>query len=148
MKNLVLLIVLSLCFISCSTEEKIYLQQTSFRNTSQSPLHIIITGDLKNSNRNDTIINQTLQMGESTDLLTYYDNGFIGFNFDFKYMKIEFINNNRGYVCSDNITENQCFINKYSPISDSSSTLGFTLENGIYYYDITQEDYENAHELP
>ncbi|MCP1994616.1 hypothetical protein [Flavobacterium sp. HSC-61S13] len=148
MKNSFIFILTAMLFLGCSEEEKLYQQQISFRNTSVAPLSIIITGDLSNSDRNDTLINVILRPTESTMPLSYVNNSFIGSPFDLKYMKIKFTTTDRGYICSDNSIDNLCFTNKRSPIGSSTSADDFELENGVYYYDITNDDYEKAYLLP
>lgn len=155
MKKILLAFVgMSLVF-SCSTEEKQDSYTTAIRNTSNKSLHILILGNEENRNTpvHDTLVNIILNPGEITFKNTYVTSGFSGFHngtysIDIYYSKISFLNNNKGYICDENSTSNVlCFQNKIS-LNKAYYKQDFNLENEVYYYDITQEDYENAHVLP
>ena|SRR5690606_6523241 len=148
MKNLVL--VFSLLFlVSCSVEEPMREYTTAIRNTSNQPLHVLILGDTIGRNHPvyDTLVNTTLNTGESYNR-KYKHESFSGFGAVINYSEYLFIGTNKGYICDDvNNNDSLCFTNKKN-LSMEYNVDNFTLENGVYYYDITQEDYENAYELP
>ena len=138
-----------LFFISCSVEEPTKQYTTAIRNTGNQTLHVLILGDTigRNYPVYDTLVNTTLSTGESFKR-TYRNVAFSGFFAVINYSKFTFIGTNKGYICDDvNNNDSLCFTNKKN-LSKEYNRDNFTLENGIYYYDITQEDYENAHELP
>lgn len=144
MKKLLILFC-TVVLTACSTEEKEYKQESAFRNTSDYPVHLLVIGNIENLNKNDTLINAVLAKGESSVVFSYYNKSFIGF-IHFNYIRIQFLNNNKGYICSFDENKNLCFTKRISPLLATSSE--FVLESGIYHYEITQEDYENAHVLP
>src|SRR5690606_7607993 len=122
----------------------------AIRNTSNKPLHLLILGDSigRNTPVYDTLANTTLNEGEVALKKSYMFSGFNGMETRIYYTKITFVDNGKGYICDvDNSDSNLCFQNKVS-LNDAYYEKDFTLENGVHYYDITQEDYENAHELP
>jgi len=139
---------------SCSTEEGTRTYTTAIRNTSDKPVHILVLGNGENRNTlvYDTLVNTTLKSGEITFKNTYKFPSFHGMHngtyfIDIYYTKIKFIENNKGYICKLEEDTELCTSNK-NGLPNARSTNDFTLENGVYYYDITQTDYENAHVLP
>jgi len=150
MKNIFLLIIVASLLYNCNVEEKSHYYTTAIRNTSDEPFHILVLGDTLNRNQPvyDTLINTTLQAGQSTKKHNYSFSSFMGLNpkYYIYYAKIKF-ENDRGYICdNDPFNMSLCFLSKSSFIV-SMQESDFTFENGIYYYDITQGDYENAHNL-
>lgn len=150
MKNLFVGFVL-LFLVNCSTEEGTRTYTTAIRNTSDKPVHILILGDEKNSSLPvfDTLVNTVVNSNNIILKKTYVSPYFAGFGkITNYYTKITFLDTSKGYICEkNNTTNNLCFVNKVS-LTDAYYEQDFTFENGVYYYDITQTDYENAHVLP
>lgn len=150
MKNLLIIFSLLFIYTSCSTEEPTLKYTTAIRNTSNKSLHLLVLGDTigRNTPVYDTLSNTILNPGQITFKRNYLLSHFGGFGkVTCYYAKITFLNNNKGYICEKDSISNLCFTDKVS-LTDVYYEKDFTFENGIYYYDITQEDYENAHELP
>lgn len=140
--------------VSCSIEEPTQRYSTAIRNTSDKPFHILVlgNGEGRNTPVYDTLVNTTLNVGQVTFENSYRFPSFQGMHngnyfIDIYYTKITFLDTNKGYICdTDSTNNNLCFQNKVS-LLNARSAKDFTHENGVYYYDITQQDYENAHEL-
>jgi len=139
----------------CNVEEPTRTYTTAIRNTSNKPLHILVLGNGENRNTPvyDTLVNVTLNTGDVVFKNSYKTPSFSGFHngtysIDIYKTTITYLNTNKGYICEKGNTNNSlCFVNKVS-LPNAYYENDFTLENGVYYYDITQADYENAHELP
>ncbi len=147
-KKLIYLVCFSF-FLSCNVEEKQYWYEVNFKNTSNMPFHLLVLGDTSNSAipANDTLINVVLNKGETSPSFSYYSSFFVGFKYHLTYVKIQFINENKGYICTKSTPSSDlCFTTKFSPIYAPSVT--FKGNDKTYSYEITQEDYENAHVLP
>ena len=148
--NLILLLITAIFLLySCNTEEPTQQYTTAIRNTSNKPLHILILGDSigRNTPVYDTLVNTTLNSNEIAFKKSYRSSGFNGMKVIMYYVKVTFLDNNKGYICEKDSVNNLCFENKVS-LTEVYYEKDFTFENGVYYYDITQEDYENAHVLP
>ena len=146
MKKLISLLTLCVFILACSTEEKVTLQKVAFRNTSNQSLRLFVLVNQINISHQDTLISTILEPNANSEIFSYYSNYPKGFDQDLSSIQIIF-NNNKGYKCSVFTTEatNYCFSSKASPL-DKNSVI-YNYENGIYFFDITQEDYENAHVL-
>ena len=138
-----------LIFISCSVEEPTQHYTTAIRNTSNKPLHILVLGDSigRNTPVYDTLVNTTINSDEIAFRRSYRFPVFQGMRADMYYVKVTFLDNQKGYICEKDSVNNLCFQDKVA-LTEIYYEKDFTFENGIYYYDITQEDYENAHVLP
>ncbi len=147
-KKLIYLVCFSF-FLSCNVEEKQYWYEVNFKNTSNMPFHLLVLGDTLNRSEsaNDTLINAVLNKGETSPSFSYYSHSFKGFKDQLTYIRIEFINENRGYICSKSMFGDLCFITKINPIYDPAGKA-YKGNDKTYSYEITQEDYENAHVLP
>lgn len=151
----ILIFVCLIAFSSCIKEDEAYTyyKYVRIKNTSSKSFKIVIED-------NDTgykYIDSELLPNESTN---YYQqsslsNSFNGFSFFIGCnLEIIFNDNNKGYICGD-YPDNSglCFNTKGSPFNNPNENE-FVLDkqerdNVKYYtYEITQEDYENAHILP
>nr|WP_317632744.1 hypothetical protein [uncultured Flavobacterium sp.] len=74
------------------------------------------------------------------------DNSFHGF-FNIDALKVKF-KNEKGYLCERLTENNLCFVNKESPLSPNSISAYKEVKTNHFVYEITQSDYENAHDLP
>ncbi len=144
-----------LLLISCIKEEEsyTYYKYVRIKNTSDKVFKIIIE-DIESSHR---YLDRELKPNESTE---YYQqsslsNDFSGFSYFIgSTLKIIFNVNSKGYICGD-YPDNSglCFITKGAPFGNANENE-FVLEEKIsdnvkyYTYNISQEDYENAHVLP
>jgi hypothetical protein len=155
MRNILYLLTIVFVCISCSKEETTQQYTTAIRNISDKPLKILVlgNGEGKNTPVYDTLVNATLNPGEITFKNNYKFASFQGMHngnyfIDIYYTKIVFLDNYKGYICDINTNNNDlCFQDKISLIN-AKSAQAFNFENGVYYYDITQKNYENAHVLP
>lgn len=148
--NFTLLLIAAIFLMyGCNSEEPTQHYTTAIRNTSNKPLHILVLGDSigRNTPVYDTLVNTTLNSNEIVLKKSYRFSGFNEMNAILYYVKVSFLDNNKGYICEKDSVNNLCFQNKVA-LTEIYYEKDFTFENGIYYYDITQEDYENAHVLP
>ena len=141
----ILIIFSALFFCSCSIEEKQYSRQKCIKNISTHSLELTILG----YSLNDTVTHQVLNPEESTIEYTQVGsiNEIMGFGDIGSKIIIRFLDNNKGYICDSEHTGNLCFISKGSPF-DTRNPEDYNIQNNLYTYNITQEDYENAHVLP
>jgi len=146
--NLFFLLITVISFGSCSTEEEYHSYTTAIRNTSNEPFLLLVLGNDKYQDT-DTLINTIVKPAEIIFKNSYRAPSFGGLDNEhfIYYMKLEF-ENGKGYICDEASSPLEtCFQSKRS-FTTSTTPEDFTHENGVYYYDITQEDYENAHVLP
>ncbi len=155
MKHFLLFAITVLLFVSCSVEEPTRKYTTAIRNASDNPFYILVVSVSGQNNQPtyDTIVNTILNKGEVTLKGETNNNPSLSrlsegrYFSDIYYTKIVFLDNNKGYICGIDEVNDFCFQNKVS-IANATSERDFTFEKDTYYYDITQEDYENAHVLP
>jgi len=168
MKKLVLLFSVAGLLLGCSVDnEPAYSYTTAIRNVSDHPFHILVLGSgAYNTPLYDTLINEIVNPNTYIFKKSYMDTHFSGmvntvddglsstpytYRYEFRYMKIVFIENGKGYICQKNSTDinsELCFQYKASLVGMYSTGDFFLEEDGIYYYDITPYEYEKAHELP
>lgn len=147
--NLIFLLITVIAFSSCNVEQDQYLYKVNFKNTSNTPFHLLVLGDTLNRSEpaNDTLINVLLNKGEISPYFSYKSHFFEGFKYELTYVKVQFTNENKGYVCTKStLSSDLCFMTKSSPIYSTGEV--FIGNDKVYSYEITQEDYENAHVLP
>lgn len=73
------------------------------------------------------------------------NNQFKGY-FHSDFLQVTF-DNGKGYICDKKETTNLYFTTKDSPLY-SDTPIGFTVKGNIYTYEITQEDFAKAYDLP
>ncbi len=144
-----------LLLISCIKEEEsyTYYKYVRIKNTSDKVFKIVIE-DLESSH---SYMDIELKPNESTE---YYQqsslsNDFSGFSFfTGSKLKITFNTNSKGYICGDHPDNSGlCFITKGAPFGNPNEN-DFVIDKKVsdnvkyYTYNISQEDYENAHMLP
>lgn len=148
-----LLIFIFLIILSSCSEEEPTTYYSSFRIKNSTAHTFKLTID--NSTTANVYFDKELVANESTNYFEFAKHngeywGFISFG---DQMKIVFLDNNKGYFCngsSEGLT--YCFSSKSSPIGIyNPNDFIFEKKEGnieYYTYEITQEDYENAHVLP
>jgi len=123
-----------------------------FKNTSDKILDITF----EDTTINHIYFTERLNSNESTNYYQHYSlesDYFNGFGALGDKIIVKFINENLGYICGDySNNSGLCFTTKGSPIRNPNES-DFILDNqeytsSYYTYEITQEDYENAHVLP
>ena len=148
--NLIFLLITVIAFSSCNVEEENYSYRVNFKNTSDKPFYLLVLGDTLNHSipNNDTLINSILDPGESSKYFSYSSRFFKGFKYELTYIKIKYLNENKGYICvkQDQLPNNLCFTTKNSPLYTIKEDFSSN-DQRDFSYDITQEDYENAHVL-
>jgi len=149
MKNVLYVLTIVLACVSCNTEREYHPYTTAIRNTSDKPFYMLVLGERMNRDV-DTLVNTIVKPNEIIFKNSYADWFFLGMRNNkhaINYMKLEF-DNGKGYICDRSIPPLEtCFQSKRSFTTITGKEY-YTFENDVYYYDITQEDYENAHELP
>jgi|SRR5690606_15073805 len=148
MKDILYLLSIVFVVMGCSTEEEYHSYTTAIRNTSDKPFHILVLGARQNQ-QVDTLINQIVKPTEIIFKNSYSEPSFRGLDNEhfIYYLKLEF-DNGKGYICDESpFPLGTCFQSKRS-FTTSTGKEDYAFENGIYYYDITHEDYDNAHKLP
>gem|GEM_PF-1050658 len=158
MRVTIYLLLISMLLVSCSNDDKRHRYTTAIRNVSNQPFRILILGIEENPDIivYDTLLNTIVSPNTHAFIRMYKAPNFVGIkdfgvnkNNNLYYIKIVFVENGKGYICEKDNTDTNvlfCFQNKRSPI-EANQEKDFNFKMGIYYYDITQEDYENAHEL-
>ncbi len=154
MKNILILFSLLFIYTSCIKEDEpiTYYHFIRLKNVSNKVFKIVI----EDTETNHKYLDRELQPNESTDYYQHYlsSDTFLGFAPFGDRIYLRFIDNNKGYICGD-YPDNSgfCFTSKNSPIRNPNES-DFILDkkennNTKYYtYEITQQDYENAHVLP
>ncbi|SFU71002.1 hypothetical protein SAMN05216480_11535 [Pustulibacterium marinum] len=125
---------------SCSQKGKYEYYRLFIKNNSSEVLEVI-------TYENSTDINTTsLQAGEKGQECLYEDIGFAGYGIC-GIDSIQFVfPNGKGYITSIGGDESLGFGNENWPWTTSEKFIN--TEGHTYEFTITQEDYENAHELP
>ena len=141
MKKIVLLIV-GLLIYSCTSEDDINTYNFSLKNSSNEPfiLEIIDT-------ENNTIESLTILPNHSYNCIysSEVNSAFFGCDENTYSYRITF-DNNKGYMCNILNDSSLCFQSK-NPLVFNDDNFNILINNS-YEFEITQEDYENAHELP
>ena len=136
--------ILTVMFIySCVSETPQYNYTVSLRNESQNVLTVAAIND-----KNEIVFQQILNPMESSENCTYVWETFQGFNCSSIDSISVVFDNGKGYACDmrfNNIVTEYCFSEK-NPFSGSSSFSD--LGNKQYEFIITEEDFNNAHDLP
>lgn len=135
--------ILLLYFIlfSCTQEDK-YKDYTLFiRNSSNQELNV-------KAFKNNIEVNSIFISSNERDLeCTLIEVRRISYSLCDNLDSIEFIfPNGKGYLCSIGDDESLCFGNEITPWSLNEKFINTS--NNIYEFTITQEDYENANDLP
>lgn len=130
-----------------------YYKFIRFKNTSDKVLDITF----EDTTINHIYFTERLNPNQSTDYYQHYSlerDYFNGFGTLGDKITVKFTNGNLGYICGDYPdSSGLCFTTKGSPLRNPNES-DFILDkqerdNVKYYtYEITQEDYENAHVLP
>ncbi|MGV6827853.1 MAG: hypothetical protein ACWA45_00490 [Flavobacteriales bacterium] len=83
----------------------------------------------------------------SSDNCVYSSEVFLGFSCDYDSLVFKF-DNDKGYICSlrSNDNSNICFNSKNPYIFNDEDFI--SLGNNTFEFIVTQEDYENAYDLP
>lgn len=140
MKKFIYIFILALSFYSCTdTNERLDNFSTVFRNASLQTL--TIKGfDNQNNLVFENIVN-SLENGQQCD---YDAEVFLGFSCQADSLIFKF-ENGKGFICVFLIENNDfCFLNKNPYDSNDYESLG----NNNFQFSITQQDFENAFELP
>ncbi|MEX0597940.1 MAG: hypothetical protein WD512_15735 [Candidatus Paceibacterota bacterium] len=142
MKHFIILVSITIFLSSCTSEPKEYNFKASIKN--ESSVLVTITGyDSANNLKINEIINPN-ETKLNCEGLSEFFQGYIcgGDSLIFKFP------NGKGYICAGRITNNQpelCFPNK-TPFGNDPSFVD--LGNRNYQFIITEEDYNNAFDLP
>lgn len=130
-------VVLMLLFSCTDTNDEVA-QSFSIQIKNESSNPLIFEG-WRNS---EIIIDETI-LNNSFHSITYNRVNFSGLfgNVDSLAIKFE---NNKGYLCTGELTDNLCFQNKDGFNVDDFISLG----NNNYEFVITQDDFDNANDLP
>lgn len=152
MKKKILILICLVTLSSCSEEEQTtYYSSFRIKNSTTHTFKLTIN----NSTTNNVYFDDELTDNASTNYFEFAkkNDEYWGFNSLGDQMKIVFLDNNKGYFCngsSEDVT--YCFFSKSSPIGvyNPNDFVFDKKEGNIEYYtfEITQEDYENAHVLP
>ncbi|SFJ20428.1 hypothetical protein SAMN04487893_104113 [Myroides guanonis] len=129
-----------LFMFSCTSVEDEDLYVVKFKNNSEHPL------TLKLKNLEQLIDSLTILPNETTPEYVHskINNEFKGY-FHGDFIQVTF-DNGKGYICDKTETTNLCFTTKGSPLYSENPT-GFIIKGNVYTYEITQDDYEKAHDL-
>jgi len=153
MKKLLILISL-ICLTGCYPEDDnrtTYYNYIRFTNNSSNNLKIIMDDTESSVIYYDTEVTSNTSTEYIEQIL--YSDSFYGIHGNENRIKIIFTDTNKGYICGDNPdSSGYCFTTKGSPLrTENINDFIFDKQEGTsryYTFEITQEDYENAHELP
>ncbi|WP_196888830.1 hypothetical protein [Aureivirga sp. CE67] len=137
----ILLLFIGFLFIQCTDDPETYFYNVSILNNSNKNLNI------KSYHKGNLISNIDLNTSQSGLECSYSAESFIGYKLtqcqiDSIIFKFE---NGKGYISSINYLSDLNFSNDTNPFGFSSK---FVLDNNIYQFIITSEDFENAYNLP
>lgn len=126
---------------SCTDEPEQYNFTVSIKNNTNTDLEVKFF--YENTLQTQKILNQ----GETSKICDYYGEFFIGLSGCVKDSVVVDFKNSKGYIDKrlDNSQNTYRFPNGKSIFLQG---MGFKNINNTYEFVITQEDYENAHELP
>ena len=140
LKNLICSILL-FSILSCTDEPNLNNYNVSIRNISNKSLII------KGFNEKKLILNKTLSNEEKIESCKYSAEAFSGYNLT--YCGIDSItfqfDNDKGYISTHNRSGNYNVPSNRNPLWN---TNGYQTNGNDYEFIITQEDFENAHNLP
>lgn len=134
--------ILFLLITSCTQKDKFENYKLYVRNNTSQEINIIT---FKNNNETNNI---TISTNERGLACFYEENVFSGYNYsicNIDSLKIVFPNN-KGYLCDASITNSFCFGNDITPWSYNEKFINTT--GDTYEFTITEEDFENALDLP
>ena len=141
-KKFVAIIVFLQFILSCTEEGKFETYHFYIKNNTNQVINIITY------NNNVEIDNININSNQRGLNCSYEESFFSGYNpnfCDFDSIKIVFPND-KGYMCNISGSNNLCFENGATLFSINEKFI-FNQEN-TYEFTITQEDYENANDLP
>jgi len=130
--------VVLLLFLSCTDTNEEVAKSFSIEIKNESSNTLIFEGW-----RNSEIIIEETILNNSFHAITYSRVNFSGLYGNVDSLAIKF-ENNKGYLCTGELSDNLCFQNRDGFNMDDFDSLG----NNTYEFTITQADFENAFELP
>ena len=140
-----LIVLLAILIGSCSTEEDLELFEIYFQNDTNQTLDIRLYDGVDSLDFSNQTGQFTILPSEKTKVCEYQNEQFIGYNFCSGQIVFEFPNG-KGHFCHGSINNSRCFDNDTRYIFNSRDAF---ISNGTEYtFHITQEDFENAYELP
>ncbi|WP_420604216.1 hypothetical protein [Flagellimonas sp.] len=128
-------------FSACTGEPDLHNFDVSIKNATNASLTLLAF------NKNEFLFQDNLNNDENSQSCIYSDENFRGYYPNFcnvDSMVIKF-STNRGYISTSSTFDDFSFSNKRNPLLPNG---GFENINDTYEFLVTQEDYENAHELP
>ncbi len=136
----IFLLILTISFCSCTdTNEQLGNYSTVFRNASLQTL--TIKGF---DNQNNLVFENIVNSLENGQQCNYDAEVFLGFSCQADSLIFKF-DNDKGFICVFLLENNNfCFLNKNPYDSTDYESLG----NNNFQFTITQQDFENAFELP
>lgn len=137
-----LFVLLLLTYLTACTDEP---NQTNFmvsvKNSSNNP------ATMEAYSEKNVVFIKVLGNGKNSPLCTYVDENFRGMFVNYcgiDSVAIKF-NNGKGYISTKNNSGDFNFSNKRNPLLPNG---GFKANGNIYEFIVTQQDFENAFELP
>ncbi|HBS12777.1 MAG TPA: hypothetical protein DEO36_09590 [Flavobacteriaceae bacterium] len=140
MKKIILICVSLLLLNNCTDEADEHTYITRFKNVSSTTIEI-----KGYDSRDNLVFDETILTNNTSSDCTRSAESFLGISCNIVSVEIKF-NNNKGYVCGKLNTNGLCFLNEKSPLGNDPSFVN--LANYTYEFVITQEDFENAYDLP
>jgi len=147
MKRLIFLVGLAIVSCADTNERDEILFTVRLKNNSNEEIQIKGYSSPSNIPEFDFTISPFNLGGE----ISYRAEAFLGYVNGYDSITFKFPNE-KGYICSIRVSNSQpklCFLNEKSPFGNDPNNPPFNeIGNNIYEFEITQEDYENAFELP
>lgn len=139
--NLIYILLSLVLIISCTQKDKYNDYKLFIKNNTNQVLKV----EMFESNISVNL--DTIQSGENGLECNLVDVISISYSLCYNFDSIKFIfPNNKGYLCKFNGDETLCFGNEITPWSLNDKFINTT--GNTYEFTITQEDYENANDLP
>jgi hypothetical protein len=141
MKKIVLVTTFVLIIFNCTdtNEREAVNYNINFKNSTDQILNI--TGY---DNLDQLVLNYNINPNKINNSCSYQSEVFLGFSCEADSLVFLF-QNGKGYSCSLIINDsNLCFLNKSPYIQDDFENL----QGNTYEFEITQEDFNNAFDLP
>lgn len=141
LRNIIYLVV-TLLTLSCTDEPTLNTYNVSIKNNSSQTVNVFTYLN------NNLISNVSLGTSKSGLNCTYTDENFRGYKFtecQIDSIVFRFDNNQEGYISDINNPSTFDFPNSNNPFGYSTKFVG---TDTTYEFIITQEDFENAYELP
>ena len=145
MRKIIIICISFVLLNNCTDEADEHTYTTRFKNEASSTIEV-----KGYDSTNNLIFDEIILKNDSSTNCSGSSESFPGISCKFDSLVVRF-DNDKGYICVGrftNIKPEFCFSNEKSPFGGGSKGFFTALGNYTYEFVITQEDFENAHDLP